>query len=58
MGLAVYNGEILDIRFPPVVYKKLAAIDASVEANGVLSSLSLFDLKYVMPNLVINFVYE
>ena len=23
MGLAVYNGTILDIRFPPVVYKKL-----------------------------------
>lgn len=27
MGLAVYNGEILDIHLPPCVYKKLAVLD-------------------------------
>ena len=51
MGLAVYNSEILDIRFPPCVYKKLASIDHKKSNHGVLPSLTLFDLKYVMPSL-------
>ena len=51
MGLAVYNSEILDIRFPPCVYKKLASIDDKNANLGALPSLTLFDLKYVMPNL-------
>ncbi len=55
MGLAVYNGEILDIRFPPCVYKKLAAASlvksSDAETFGVLSSLSLYDLKFIQPDL-------
>lgn len=60
MGLAVYNGEILDIHFPPCVYKKLASqpiVSPPGEKNtqeqsvGVLPSLSIFDLKYIMPDL-------
>jgi E3 ubiquitin-protein ligase HECTD2 len=51
MGLAVYNSEILDIRFPPCVYKKLASIDDKDSYLGAVPSLTLFDLKYVMPNL-------
>ena len=55
MGLAVYNGEILDIRFPPVVYKKLATVETptliSANSIGASSHLTLFDLKQVMPDL-------
>jgi E3 ubiquitin-protein ligase HECTD2 len=55
MGLAVYNGEILDIRFPPVVYKKLLTVDSpslsSTNSIGTSSHLTLFDLKQVMPDL-------
>lgn len=38
LGLAIYNNIILDIRFPPVVYRKLM---------GKLGTLS--DLKGVFP---------
>ena len=56
MGLAVYNSEILDITFPPFIYKKLLAFDSSVYGNieakvGLVNSLSLFDLKFIMPDL-------
>lgn len=55
MGLAVYNGEILDIHFPPCVYKKLSVVDNECESKrdniGVLSTLSLYDLSLVMPSL-------
>jgi E3 ubiquitin-protein ligase HECTD2 len=51
MGLAVYNGEILDIRFPPCVYKKLASIDDKDSNLGSVPLLTLFDLQYVMPNI-------
>lgn len=49
--MAVYNGEILDIRFPPCVYKKLLALSKSEESAGVLPNLSLYDLKLVMPSI-------
>jgi E3 ubiquitin-protein ligase HECTD2 len=61
MGLAVYNGEILDLRLPPVVYKKLASTPAdsssslaSLSSNsliGTTNSLTLYDLKQVMPGM-------
>lgn len=56
MGLAVYNGEILDLRFPPIVYKKLAVqMDTSSlstsQTVGCCSSLTLYDLRHVMPSL-------
>lgn len=66
MGLAVYNGEILDIHFPPCVYKKLATLDSetfkmskaqqSIDTEldltiGVCRSLTLYDLRQVMPCL-------
>ena len=56
MGLAVYNGEILDIHFPPCVYKKLLPSSMSQLADpkalvGVVPSLNLYDLKYITPVL-------
>jgi E3 ubiquitin-protein ligase HECTD2 len=55
MGLAVYNGEILDIRFPSVVYKKLLTVETpSLNSDctiGTSRHLTLYDLKQVMPDL-------
>ena len=58
MGLAVYNSEILDIHFPPCVFKKLTASfnrndeKTKLEENvGVVPTLNLYDLKYIMPGL-------
>lgn len=53
MGLAVYNGEILDIHFPPCVYKKLLPSSMSQISDpkaivGVLP-LGLYDLKHIYP---------
>lgn len=44
LGIAIYNGIILDIHFPPVIYKKL---------QGVKADLS--DLKDVEPSLARSF---
>lgn len=54
MGLAVYNSEILDIHFPPCVYKKLLPssmnqINDPKALVGIVSSLGLYDLKYIYP---------
>ncbi|CAF0709989.1 unnamed protein product [Brachionus calyciflorus] len=51
MGLAVYNGEILEIRFPPCVYKKLLSDNITVNSSGVLPNLSLYDLSQIMPSI-------
>ena len=56
MGLAVYNGEMLDIRFPPCVYKKLLSPEIvpfeDKQANvGIVKTFTLLDLKYVIPSL-------
>ena len=40
LGVAIYNGVILDVRFPHVVYKKL-----------MQQSVGLADLKLAFPNL-------
>ena len=40
LGLAIYNGVILDVHFPPVIYKKLQG-----------GTPDLQDLKYVQPSL-------
>ena len=40
LGLAIYNGVILDVRFPPVIYKKLQG-----------EKLDLQDLMSVQPSL-------
>jgi E3 ubiquitin-protein ligase HECTD2 len=59
----VYNGEILDLRFPPVVFKKLLSSDIIPALNdpttsvGVIPSLSLYDLKYIMPDLASSLQY-
>ena len=60
MGLAVYNGEMLDIRFPPCVYKKLLSPEIVPSGDdeskknvqvGVVKSFTLLDLKLLMPSL-------
>lgn len=43
MGLAVYNGEILDIHLPPCVYKKLAVLDHAT--YELIQSQQKLDLK-------------
>ncbi len=53
MGLAVYNSIILDIRFPPVCYKKLLS-PAVVPYNNPratvgIAPVSIKDLKEAMP---------
>ena len=54
MGLAVYNGINLDLKFPYVTYRKLLS-PAVVPCNnpsatvGVLPNPSLYDLDTVMP---------
>ena len=40
LGLAIYNGIILDVHFPPVIYKKLQG-----------EKLDLLDLKSIQPSL-------
>ena len=57
MGLAVYNGTILDIRFPLCCYKKLlnpAVVPPDRNTTVGVTKLHLSDLKEVMP--VSNFV--
>ena len=53
MGLAVYNSIILDIRFPPVCYKKLLS-PAVVPYNNPratvgVTNVTLLDLAHTMP---------
>lgn len=54
MGLAVYNGINLDVKFPYVTYKKLLS-PAVVPYNnpnatvGVLANPSIHDLENLMP---------
>ena len=31
MGLAIYNSNILDVQFPPVVYKKMLGVDPTFD---------------------------
>ena len=40
LGLAIYNGVILDVQFPPVIYKKLQGGDPNLQ-----------DLMSVQPSL-------
>lgn len=56
MGLAIYNGVNLDVRFPPCVYRKLLSPAVVPFSNprstiGVIdcASAPLEDLKHVMP---------
>ncbi|ESN94683.1 hypothetical protein HELRODRAFT_68680, partial [Helobdella robusta] len=55
MGLAVYNSVQLDIRFPPIVYKKLlspAVVPPNVQKAVVgVTKATLSDLKLVYPDL-------
>lgn len=55
MGLAVYNSEILDIHFPPCVYKKLlpSSMNQLSDPKAVvgITNLGLYDLKFVHPTL-------
>lgn len=53
MGLAVYNSVILDLRFPPICYRKLLSpavvpFDNPQTAVGI-TTVSLEDFKQVMP---------
>lgn len=43
MGLAVYNGEILDIHLPPCIYKKLAVLDPDTYLSLGIDSKSKRD---------------
>lgn len=53
MGLAVYNGEILDIHFPPCVYKKLlpSSMSQISDPKAIVGTvlLGLYDLKHIYP---------
>ena len=52
MGLAVYNGTILDVRFPLCCYKKLlspAVVPGDGNATVGVTNLHLSDLKEVVP---------
>ena len=53
MGLAVYNSVILELRFPPICYRKLLSpavvpFDNPQAAVGITAS-SLEDFKQVFP---------
>lgn len=55
MGLAVYNGIILDLRFPDVCYKKLLSPSVIPRAVAVqtldlgIATVTLDDLAQIMP---------
>jgi len=53
MGLAVYNGIILDIHFPPICYQKLLspAVVPYNDVNAVVGvrTVTLDDLRQVSP---------
>ncbi|XP_058882407.1 probable E3 ubiquitin-protein ligase HECTD2 isoform X3 [Acipenser ruthenus] len=54
MGLAVYNGITLDIRFPPCCYKKLLSppiVPCDQNTPVGSAAVSLDDLQLVMPEL-------
>jgi E3 ubiquitin-protein ligase HECTD2 len=55
MGLAVYNSEMLDIHFPPCVYKKLlpSSMSQLCDPKAIVgtTNLGLYDLKYIHPTL-------
>jgi hypothetical protein len=44
LGLAIYNGVILDIHFPMVIYKQLL--------QGIEAPVTLDDLKDVRPRFI------
>ncbi|XP_052132072.1 probable E3 ubiquitin-protein ligase HECTD2 isoform X1 [Frankliniella occidentalis] len=54
MGLAVYNANILDLRFPSVCYQKLLSPPVVPHADlhlGVVRNPSLDDLAQIMPDV-------